>query len=569
MTAAVPRSPFSKTIAFLVSLALVSATLAQEGQQTRPRRTTNPPPPPVETSTVTPQTTRLTNEPTVRIGLATNLRAAIISTTGRLLKTTDEGGQLPPPEALAVTRVRVEPRTLVPPLPSSGPGFRVEIAGAATRVDAERAAREIESQTNERAEVSFDAQTNTWRLGVGSTRTRDEAEDLRTRLEEAGFASATVVDARNASSSSSNARNAAPASAVDSGAANSSNTASPSMVRPVTRASTPTRAAVVYSGGASMLFTSYAPIVFASDDERNAPVRFNEKPYRGRLEVFANAQGSLTVVNVLGLEDYVRGVVPNELSPGSYGAIEALKAQAVAARTYAVKNRNQFASQGFDLLPTTRSQVYGGLSTEHPVSSRAVEETRGFVATYKGEPINALYTSTCGGRTENSENIFTRAEPYLRGRECSIEGRAHFAPFTIKTSREPSDIREEANAASARDVALLAVNDFNLGTSRVTDQWLTAPANALEARNLVGAVARMARNPLPVMTDDVVRPPAFATALAAALYGEGRADTLLSEADIEYLLSFRDAGDVTPRNRADVALAPARRLSLALSGRDA
>src|ERR1051326_8651020 len=63
---------------------------------------------------------------------------------------------------------------------------------------------------------------------------------------------------------------------------------------------------------------------------RNAPVRFNDKPYRGRIEVFANRRGSLTVVNVIGLEDYVRGVVPNELS---YPALEALKAQAVAART--------------------------------------------------------------------------------------------------------------------------------------------------------------------------------------------------------------------------------------------
>jgi len=64
--------------------------------------------------------------------------------------------------------------------------------------------------------------------------------------------------------------------------------------------------------------------VFASTDEKNAPVRFNDKPYRGKIEVFANTHGSVTVVNVIGLEDYVRGVVPNELS---YPALEALKAQ--------------------------------------------------------------------------------------------------------------------------------------------------------------------------------------------------------------------------------------------------
>src|SRR5207249_5286252 len=133
----------------------------------------------------------------------------------------------------------------------------------------------------------------------------------------------------------------------------------------------------VYAAGAGALMDARAPVLFASPDEQSAPVRFNEKPYRGRLEVFTNLNGSLTVVNVIGLEDYVRGVVPNELSPGVFPAIEALKAQAIAARTYAYKNRNQFASEGFDLLPTTRSQVYRGLTSEHPLASRAVDETRG------------------------------------------------------------------------------------------------------------------------------------------------------------------------------------------------
>src|SRR6266699_2218234 len=164
-----------------------------------------------------------------------------------------------------------------------------------------------------------------------------------------------------------------------------------------------------------------------------------------------------TVENVIGLEDYVRGVVPNELS---YPALEALKAQAIAARTYAVKNRGQFASEGFDLLPTTRSQVYRGLTSETSLTSQAVEQTRGVIATYNGEPINALYTSTCGGRTEDAENIFNDSIPYLRGRECAVEGKAAFAPFTISTSREPAELREEKHVPLARDAALLAVQSF-------------------------------------------------------------------------------------------------------------
>jgi stage II sporulation protein D len=310
---------------------------------------------------------------------------------------------------------------------------------------------------------------------------------------------------------------------------------------------------VAYGTGSSKLFSTPRPIIFTSGNEQSAPVRFNEKPYRGRLEVFSNPRGALTVVNVLSLEDYVRGVVPNELSPGSYPAIEALKAQAVAARTYAVRNRNQFASQGFDLLPTTRSQVYGGLSTEHPLSTRAVDETRGVVATYKDEPINALYTSTCGGRTEDVENIFNEATPYLRGRECSLEGRAHFSSFVVKSSRDLPDIREDANSAAPRAAALMDIHGFDLGTKRLSDNWLAAPVTQAEARGWLAAVARLARPPLPAVSEDVTRPPGLSTALASALFGESRADTLLDNADVEYLLAFRDAGDIPERNRPDVA----------------
>ena len=220
-------------------------------------------------------------------------------------------------------------------------------------------------------------------------------------------------------------------------------------------------------------------------------MRFNDKPYRGHIEVFANPRGLLTVVNVLGLEDYVRGVVANELSPGGYPAIEALKAQAIAARTYALRNRGQYASQGYDLLPTTRSQVYRGLTSEQPLSTRAVDETRGLVATYNGEPINALYTSTCGGRTEDAENIFNEAVPYLRGRECSLEGRSAVATFTIKTSREAAELREEKNLPLAREVAMLVVTNFSPLPARVSDSWLEAAASVAETQSWLSAVARL------------------------------------------------------------------------------
>src|SRR5262249_318877 len=275
--------------------------------------------------------------------------------------------------------------------------------------------------------------------------------------------------------------------------------------------------------GAAPLFNSRAPVIFASNDEAHSPVRFNDKPYRGRIEVFANPRGALTVVNVIGLEDYVRGVVPNELS---YPALEALKAQAIAARTYAVKNRGQFSAEGFDLLPTTRSQVYRGLTSETSLTSRAVDETRGMIATYNGEPINALYTSTCGGRTEDVENIFNQAVPYLRGRECAFEGKSAFAPFTIKTSRELFEIRDEKDIAFARDVALLLVQGFVLPADKISSNWLSSHVSESEARDWLNAASRLGHNATFKSPDDATKTPAFSSALVEAVYGEARADTL-------------------------------------------
>ena len=280
-------------------------------------------------------------------------------------------------------------------------------------------------------------------------------------------------------------------------------------------------------------------------------MRFNEKPYRGKIEVFANTHGAVTVVNVIGLEDYVKGVVPNELS---YPALEALKAQAIAARTYALKNRGQFASEGFDLLPTTRSQVYRGLSSETPLTTRAVDETRGIIATYNGEPINALYTSTCGGRTEDAGNIFNGDIPYLRGRECAVEGKAAFAPFTVRSSRELMEIKDERDLVYARDAALLAVNGFKLPDDKISSSWLASHVSESEARDWLSVVAALAHNPAVKVTDDPAKPPQFSTALVAALFGDSRADTLLNSADADYLLSFRDGQDVPTANRADVAM---------------
>jgi stage II sporulation protein D len=530
------------TLLLLQSLFLSTLVAQQQRrEETRPRRTqevqrewTAPP-------TTTPAIPEIISvagaEPTIRVALTTDARSALISTTSHLMKAVGQESTL---LALDSSRIRIEPRLLSPLPPASADDvYRVMVAGTTSLEEAEENAKEIKKISGEETQAALDSETKTWGVAVGSKKPREEAEELRARLEDAGM-DASIVGP--------------PAPRTIAGNTNSASRTTSNVRLTSSRPSGPVREVVATSGSNSPMFSSSAPVAFASDDEKTAPVRYNDRPYRGRIEVFTNLRGNLTVVNELGLEDYVRGVVANELSPGGYPAIEALKAQAIAARTYALKNRGQFMSQGFDILPTTRSQVYRGLTSEHPLSSRAVDETRGLVATYAGEPINALYTSTCGGRTENSENIFNQAVPYLRGRDCAAEGALALNNFNIRTSREPADLKEEGNVPLARDVSLLSLQNFNNLQGKVSDSWLSNDASVSEVRNWLANVARVAKQVGPTVTDDVNRPPAFATALAAAVFGEGNTATLLNDADADYLLAAPDAQEVPAANRADLAI---------------
>ena len=167
-----------------------------------------------------------------------------------------------------------------------------------------------------------------------------------------------------------------------------------------------------------------------------ALLEVDTRAYHGALEVFGNIRRTLNLVNELPLEEYLRGVVPNELSPVTFAQIEALKAQAVAARTYIQRNLGQFKDEGYDVCATDACQVYFGARTEDPLATQAVTETRGVIATYDGKPINALYSSTCGGRTEDAQNIFQEKVPYLVSTLCEYK---HPKPLPFASSRSTAN----------------------------------------------------------------------------------------------------------------------------------
>ena len=135
--------------------------------------------------------------------------------------------------------------------------------------------------------------------------------------------------------------------------------------------------------------------------------------YRGSLEFRPDGSGGIETVEAVGLDDYVRGVISKEV-PSSW-APEALKAQAVAARTYAITT--DVGGGEYNLYPDTRSQMYGGVGAETPSTDAAVAATRGQVVTYNGAPVVTYFFNSSGGHTENIENVWPGAtpEPWLRG----------------------------------------------------------------------------------------------------------------------------------------------------------
>jgi stage II sporulation protein D (peptidoglycan lytic transglycosylase) len=145
-------------------------------------------------------------------------------------------------------------------------------------------------------------------------------------------------------------------------------------------------------------------------------VKFKGKRYRGTITLCMGGE-DFYVVNKLLMEDYVKGVTPAEM-PATW-PLEAVKAQAICARTYAL--RYDSSNPAYDICKTQACQVYIGYEHEHKNSNRAVDETRGEVATYGGKMIGTYFHSTSGGMTENSENVWVATLPYLKGVDSTGE----------------------------------------------------------------------------------------------------------------------------------------------------
>lgn len=150
-------------------------------------------------------------------------------------------------------------------------------------------------------------------------------------------------------------------------------------------------------------------------------VRINGRDYRGVVDLVRTAAG-LAVVNHVTVEEYLGGVVNAEMGRRAPDELEALRAQAVLSRTVALRAIGRQPARGFDLVATIADQAYGGVASELPQGLEAVAETRGVALTWRGQPIDAFFHSTCGGQTAEPTEVFAGAggRPYLR----AVEDRA-------------------------------------------------------------------------------------------------------------------------------------------------
>ena len=419
--------------------------------------------------------------PVYRVGVVVDARrASIAAEAGVVVRGSDAATGAP-------VETGAQRATFLPVAPATvASRFRVQVGSLGD----EGAARDLAARAGVAAalpfEVRFNADTRTHQARLGPVEGRGEAERTVERLGAAGFPGAWVVE---------------EGTAVKAGA-----------LRLLETGHVLASATVFPVQGAGIL-------------------EVDGDPYRGLFEVRPGESG-LTVVNVVNLEDYLRGVVPNELSPSSFPEIEALEAQAVAARTYALRNRGQYQARGYDLCATPTCQVYKGRSSEHPLTDQAVAGTRGEAAFHGGALIDALYTSTCGGHTEDSANVFAgKRVPYLRGVACVPERSA----WTTIRSRAPRPGPEGGLGAEVTLLAALGVVEPSVSkkgnaSPEELRSWVSRLALALHRKACEGAPEA-----------GLARRGAFFRHLVGSLCWTDR-QRLVRPADVEYLLHTDDRG---------------------------
>jgi stage II sporulation protein D len=398
--------------------------------------------------------------------------------------------------------------------------YRIQVASLSSRDSAEALRTRLSRAYTVPAQVRENPSSATFQVRIGEFETREEAQGFAlTELIPAGYRDYIVVR--------------------DSGA--SGNGERRITVR-----------------GSDLFLVSSAGFLFSPASAASL-LRLDGKPYRGLLEVTLNPNGLLTIVNQLGVEEYLLGVVPAEINPSRYPESAALAAQSVAARTYALKNMGRFRADGFDLTADVRTQVYGGASQETEPTNEAVRRTAGLAIYYRGELIEAMYTSTCGGRTEDFARVFGGPDvPYLRSVPCAVESEAtgEDGPTIAGKHDIQAEIYTADGRLASRNLELARVLDI-AGPERISSVEAAAPSSAAEAGLWISRAATIAARGERSNRghgQDLISRSGFITSAAESLFGKQEIERRISTGDVRYYLgTLNDEGDIPPGARSAFA----------------
>ena len=234
---------------------------------------------------------------------------------------------------------------------------------------------------------------------------------------------------------------------------------------------------ILFADGAQGKYPQFAAI--KKDKDGIPAVNLGSRSYRGRIEIGRYGGAStVTAVNVVPLEEYLYGVVPCEMPAGWH--MEALKAQAVCARSYALVKAGYHAEtdikRGFRMSDTVQSQVYGGITYEHERSNAAVNATRGQTLCYENRTVAGYYFAASGGHTENIEDVWGISVPYLQGVPDIYEKNPSQLPWSVTLSRKELE-------------RILLSAGENVGTIKKVMQEITTSSGRVYSMRIIGSLA--------------------------------------------------------------------------------
>lgn len=243
-----------------------------------------------------------------------------------------------------------------------------------------------------------------------------------------------------------------------------------------------------YAGGIVIAGNNFpANRVFININDPDV-IEINARPFRGDIQIIKSPSNTMSVINYIGLEDYVKGILYHEAS--HYWPMEALKAQAIVSRSYARYQMKENAAKDFDMTNDIYSQVYGGSISERQRTNKAVEDTQGAALFYKGELMPAFFHATCGGHTEDAARLWKINMPPLKGVPCRFcKESPHYSWHAVLFT---GDIRQAlVDAGKRTGVIKKIIIMARDNSSRITDLKIINTKSdyvilAKDFRNIVG-----------------------------------------------------------------------------------